>query len=395
MPNLELLLAAETPEGRSNLNADIALLVVYASIALVFSFLCSVAEAVLLSVTPSHIATLKEQGKKSAELLEHLKDNIDRPLAAILSLNTLAHTVGAAGVGAQAAAIWGSTSVGLASAAMTLLILVLSEIIPKTIGALYWRGLAPATARLVRILIWVLLPLVWLCELLTKLIGDSSKQEIITREEVAAMAALSTEAGDMKAEERQVVHNLLRLDSLSVEDIMTPRTVILACPEDMTVGQFLEQRPHLPVSRIPIYDGSIDRTTGFVLKTDVLLTKANGQPDTQLRQLRRDLKAIPATASLSALFELLLKQREHVALVIDEYGGTDGLVTMEDLLETLLGMEIVDEADVAADMQRLARQRWEYRIKSLGLEVTDSSDNEKETDNPAEDEADEQADAGE
>lgn len=343
-------------------------LIVFAVMAIGFSFLCSIAEAVLLSVTPSYIATLKEKDQRAAEGLEHLKENIDRPLAAILSLNTIAHTVGAAGVGAQAAVIWGSAAVGWASAVMTFLILILSEIIPKTIGAVYWRGLAPWTARLVRFLIIALYPLVILSDLMTRLIAGKD-QEIVTREEVLAMAALSEKGGQLKSDESRVLRNLFRLRSLTAHDIMTPRPVIVAFPEEMSVGEFLERQEKLPVSRVPIYRESIDRVTGFVLKTDILLAQANDKPDTPLRELRRELTHVPAQTSLSILFEVLLKQREHLALVIDEYGGTDGLVTLEDLLETLLGIEIVDEADAVTNMQRLARRQWEQRARSLGLDT--------------------------
>lgn len=352
------------------------LLIVYALIAIGCSFLCSIAEAVLLSVTPSYVATMREHGKRIAELLEHLKENIDRALAAILSLNTIAHTVGAAGVGAQAAEIWGSRAVGWASAGMTLLILVLSEIIPKTIGAVYWRALAPQTARFIQGLIWLLYPFVLLAESLTRLISGGQKQDIITREEVAAMAVLSAQEGQLDSQESRILSNLLRLKSLTVRDIMTPRTVMLAFPQDWTSGRVLDEHDALPVSRLPVYEGSIDHVTGFVLKSDLLLAQARGQADTLLTDLRRDIRAVLHTASLSHLLDVLASQGEHIALVVGDYGGTEGLVTLEDLVETLLGLEIVDEADTAIDMQRLARERWEKRAERLGLHVSDTSPNE-------------------
>ena len=362
-----ILLAEVTTDGIEQ--GSYGLLVFYALIALGFSFLCSIAEAVLLSVTPSYIATLEEAGSHSAKRLKQMKDNVDRPLAAILSLNTIAHTVGAAGVGAEAANIWGSAAVGYASAVMTLLILILSEIIPKTIGAVYWRQLGPSTARVIEGLIWSLYPLVWLSEILTKVIAGDKKKEIVTREEVAATAAMSSETGELESDEHRILNNLLCLRLLSVEDIMTPRTVIFAFPDSMTVGELLEQHQDLPVSRIPIYQETIDKVSGFVLKTDILLAQAKDNPDTKLQSLQRPIKRISPDASLPVAMELLLNQREHIALVVDKYGGTDGLVTMEDLFETLLGMEIVDEVDVTADMQRHARQQWERRMKAVGLEV--------------------------
>ena len=358
-----VILAAYVADSDATLQGGYGLLVIYALIALGFSFLCSIAEAVLLSVTPSYIAALEEKGRRSARRLKHLKANVDRPLAAILSLNTIAHTVGAAGVGAEAAVIWGSSAVGLASAVMTLLILFLSEIIPKTIGAVYWRQLSVPTAEAIQVLIWVLFPLVWFSELLTSLIAGDKKQEIVTREEVAATAAMSTETGQLDTEEHHILSNLLRLRSLTVKDIMTPRTVIFGFPEEMNVGELLKQHHDLQMSRIPVYEGTIDEVTGFVLKTDVLLAQARDKFDTKLRDLRRPINAIPSSASLPDAFELLLNQREHLVLVVDEYGGTDGLVTMEDLIETLLGTEIVDEADTAADMQRLARKQWKQRVR--------------------------------
>ena len=382
MPEFNLLGAVGAPavEGAGS----VTLLLIYATVAIGFSFLCSVAEAVLLSVTPSYIATLAGKRPKAATLLAKQKENIDRPLAAILSLNTIAHTAGAAGVGAEAAALWGGDggwgqhAVGLASAVMTLLILVLSEIIPKTIGAVYWRGLAPSVARMLQVWIILLLPLVWMSELLTRLIGGGEKRDIVTREEVAAMANISEAHGELASEETRILNNLFRLQTLTVEDIMTPRTVIIALPEALTVGEALTRKPTLNVSRIPVFGKSVDHVTGFVLKTDILLAQANNKPETPLSDLRRDIKAVPTTTNLANLFDILLSEDAHLAIVVDEYGGTDGLVTLEDLIETLLGTEIVDEADTEADMRRLARQRWAKRAELLGLEVVAEVTNEEE-----------------
>ena len=350
------------------LGSGYGLLALYAIIALGLSFLCSIAEAVLLSVTPSYIATLEERGERSGSFLKQAKANIDRPLAAILSLNTIAHTVGAIGVGAQAGSLWGSVGAGVASAVMTLAILVASEIIPKTIGARYWRALAPATANVLPFFITVLAPLVWLSEYITRAIGGEGEAGIVTREEVAAMAGLSSESGEMPDEETRVVKNMVALESKTAQDIMTPRTVMIAFPQELTVAKLLDANPNLPVSRLPIYDGSIDKVTGFVLKSDVLTAQAQDRHDTRLEDLRRDLTAVPASTSLSDLFRTLLREQQHLVLVVDEFGGTDGLVSGEDLIETILGVEIVDEADVADDMQRLARQQWAHRAKSLHVE---------------------------
>ncbi len=356
---------------------DVTLLIVYAVVAIAFSFVCSIAEAVLLSITPSYIASLKEEGRGAYALMEHLKTNIDRPLAAILSLNTIAHTAGAAGVGAQAASIWegaAGLAVGYASAVMTLLILVLSEIIPKTIGAVYWRGLAGITARFVQILIWVLYPLVWASELITKLISGDNHQHIVTREEIAAMAAMSAAGGYLGTSESRVLSNMLRLRSLTVHDIMTPRTVLQAFSEDTTVEEALASKTHQSLSRWPVYSESIDHIGGFVLKDEVLLASARGETDKPLSELRRPIKAVAESTPLIEVFDSLLDDRAHLAVVIDEYGGTDGLVTLEDVIETLLGMEIVDEADATTDMQKLARQQWKRRAEALGLELQEESD---------------------
>ena len=349
------------------------LLLVYACFAIGCSFLCSIAEAVLLSVSPSYVGALRDQGHRTAALLEYLKENVDRALAAILSLNTIAHTIGAAGVGAEAAEIWGSRAVGWASAGMTLLILVLSEIIPKTIGAVYWRALAPKTAKFIQILIWLLYPLVILSESLTRLISGGQKQDVVTREEVAAMAAISAQDGELDTQESRIFSNLLRFRSLTVRDIMTPRTVILAFPQDWTIAQALDAQAELPVSRLPVYEDSIDHITGFVLKSELLLAQARNKPDVPLSDLRRDIRAVPFTASLSHLLDVLASQGEHIALVVGDYGGTEGLVTLEDLVETLLGLEIVDEADTEIDMQRLARERWAKRAERMGLTIASES----------------------
>ena len=213
----------------------------------------------------------------------------------------------------------------------------------------------------------MLLPLVWLSELVTRAIGGEKQTVVVTREEVAAMAGLSSESGEMPDDETRVVKNLIELESKQAHDIMTPRTVMIAFDQELTVAELLEENPGLPVSRVPIYDGTIDKITGFVLKSDVLLAQAQDKHQTRLEELRRDLTAVSASTSLSELFRTMLREHQHIVLVVDEFGGTDGLVSAEDLIETILGVEIVDEADVADDMQRLARQQWAHRAKSLDI----------------------------
>jgi CBS domain containing-hemolysin-like protein len=351
-------------------NTDVILLVSYILLALVLSFLCSVAEAVLLSLTPSYIAGLRDRRPKLAALLKHLKqDNIDQSLAAILTLNTIAHTVGAIGSGSKATVVFGSAWFGLFSAVMTLMILFLSEIIPKTIGAVYWRNLAGLTAQFIRGLIWSLYPLIWISEVLTRLIARGKSAHVFSREEFVAMAGIGERAGKIDPRESRIILNLFRFDSLTARDIMTPRTVISGLPQDMSVTEALHAKPPVTFSRLPLYQADLDHITGFILKDDLLNAKARGHDDVKLETLKREIKTVTGNMSLSNLFGFLLDKRRHIALVVDEYGGTKGLVTTEDVVETLLGMEIVDEMDKVQDMQAMARQQWAKRAKALGLEV--------------------------
>ncbi len=351
-------------------NTDVILLVSYILLALVFSFLCSVAEAVLLSITPSYIAGLRDRKPKLAALLKRLKqENVDQSLAAILTLNTIAHTVGAIGSGSKATVVFGSAWFGLFSAVMTLMILFLSEIIPKTIGAVYWRNLAGLTAQFVRGLIWSLYPLIWVSEALTRLIARRKSAHVFSREEFIAMAGIGERAGKLDQRESRIIKNLFRFDSLTAKDIMTPRTVISGLPQDMSVTEALDVKPSVTHSRLPLYQGNLDHITGFILRDDLLIAKAQDRGDVKLETLKREIKTVLDDMSLSNLLEFLLEKRQYIALVIDEYGGTQGLVTTEDVVETLLGMEIVDEMDRVEDMQVLARQQWAKRARALGLAV--------------------------
>ncbi len=343
------------------------LLIFYVLLALVLSFICSMLEAILLSVTPSYVAALEQEGSTTGTLLYRLKSDIDRPLAAILSLNTAAHTVGATMGGAQAAIVFGNAYVGFISGILTLLILVFSEIIPKTLGAVYWRKLAPAAARFLPLLIWSLLPLVWMSKGFTRLLSGDERGTAVSREEITAMADLGKEEGIFEEEESRILKNLFRFSSLRVKDVMTPRTVVDALPEQQTVEEVVNTHSEFRFSRIPVYTKNRDDITGYVLKDEVLLKAAQEEDHVTLHDLRRDILAVPDSLPLPELFERLLDRLEHVALVVDEYGGTAGLVTMEDVVETLLGLEIVDEADRTEDMQTLARQQWLKRAHRLGL----------------------------
>lgn len=348
---------------------DLVLLIAYVLLALGFSFLCSIAEAVLLSIPPSYIEGQKEQHPERAALLIRLKqDNIDRSLAAILTLNTIAHTVGAIGAGAKATVVFGSAWFGLFSAAMTLMILFLSEIVPKTIGAVYWSKLVAPTALFVKLLILALFPIVWVSERMTQFISRGKTLHIFSRDEFIAMAAAGARSGQLPSKQSRIIQNLLHFERLKATDIMTPRTVISACPEDLRIVDALQDVTRGPFSRIPVYRTNLDDVTGFVLKDDILIHVAQQRGDDNLSTLKRKILSVPESISLTLLLERFLKDRQQIAMVVNEYGETEGLVTLEDLIETLMGMEIVDETDDVADMRVLARKQWVERIKAMGLE---------------------------
>lgn len=355
------------------------LLILFVALAIGVSFLCSILEAVLLSVTPSYMAVLENDQPTLAARLRHLKEDIDRPLAAILTLNTIAHTVGAAGAGAQAAVVFGDASLGVFSAVLTFLILVLSEIIPKTIGATYWRGLVPIVSRILPPLILLLWPLVKMSQMLTKVLSGGKKKNQVSREELSALATVGQREGVVDASESRILQNLLRLNVLTVSDIMTPRTVVYALPQDATVGSLIDDLEAMRFSRIPIYEDTIDQVSGFVLKTEILIKAVKDEESAPISELSRELTHVTANMHLRELFDHLLQFDRHIALVVDEFGGTAGIVTLEDVVETLLGLEIVDEADTIEDLQAQARKQWEERAGRLGL-FTKSPDNSLESD---------------
>lgn len=366
-PAMAALPTTSVAEGAAT-QGDLLALIAYVVLALVFSFLCSVAEAVLLSLTPSYIARVKTDHPRRAALMQRLKqEQVDRSLAAILTLNTIAHTVGAIGSGAKAALVFGSAWVGLFSALVTLLILFLSEIVPKTLGALHWRALAPVTMQFIRGLIWLLYPLIRVAELLTRLLSRGRDPHAFDREELIAMAGVGAETGVIDPRESRVLGNLFRLEQLTAADVMTPRTVLTAFDENSRVEAVIAAgEPRF--SRLPVYTGDIDHVTGFVLKDELLLAQARGEGARRLAEFRRPLRDVPQTQPLSELLEQLLAQRQHLVRVCGPYGGTQGLVSLEDVVETLLGREIVDETDAVADLQRLARQRQAERVRALESE---------------------------
>lgn len=347
------------------------LLIVYVLIALGFSFLCSIAESVILSVTTPYIGLLEREGHRAGRVLRKLKENINAPLAAILTLNTVAHTAGAAGAGAQAAAVFGSQFLGLASAILTLLILVFSEIIPKTLGAFYWRQLAPVTGYVLRLLVWILYPFVKLSEWLTRGLSHGPTLTGFSREEFAVMAELGEAEGQLERRESNILRNLFfTLRDYSVREVMTPRTVVFSLSQDATVGESCEEVEKSRFSRIPIYEREDpDCVVGFVLKQELLLAYARGNQSEKLAEYRRDMLMLPETATIYQAFQKMLARRVQISAVVDEYGGLEGLVTLEDLLETLLGEEIVDEADKTPDRQEVAKRLWRWRSKRYGLKV--------------------------
>ena len=362
-PALALLVPG--PTGAAEGSGSLTLLILYIALAIGVSFLCSVLEAVLLSVSPAYIGTLADSNPAAAERLKGLKADVERPLAAILSLNTVAHTIGAAGAGAEAAAYFGDAAIGLFSAVLTLGILVLSEIIPKTLGAVYWRGLAPLVARLLPVLIWITIPLVWLSQGITKLIARGEKEGSVSREELAALAQIGTEEGVFDASEGRILRSLFQFSQLKARDVMTPRTVVVTYAEATPLREIADDGT--PFSRLPLYRGTKDTVTGYVLRDDVLKAVADGRGGEPASAVARDLLTVPDSLALPKLFDRLLERREHLALVVGEYGGTAGVVSVEDVVETILGLEIVDEVDHEHDMQAAARKRWSERAARLGL----------------------------
>ncbi|RMF80243.1 MAG: HlyC/CorC family transporter [Chloroflexi bacterium] len=339
-------------------------LLLFIGIALGISFLCSIWEAVMLSTSFSHIEVLIEQGKRAGYIMRAHKDNIERPISAILTLNTIAHTVGAAGAGAQAVGVFGNEFVGIISAVLTLLILIFSEIIPKTLGAAYWKQLMPFTAYSVRLLVIVLYPIVVAFQAMTSLLASKTEEPKITRSELEVMAQIGAGEGSIEEKENRIFHNLLGLRLVTVGDIMTPRTVAYTLREDMTVDEVVKEIKALPYSRIPIYKEDRDNIEYYVLSSDILAAAAEDNDRTTLKELSRPLHSVPETLSADRVLDEFIARKEHIFLVFDEYGGTAGIITLEDVIETLLGIEITDESDIVADMRQLAQQRYQQRYES-------------------------------
>ena len=348
------------------------LLIIYVALALGVSFLCSVLEAVLLSLTPSYVSLLVEKRPRVGHQLARLKADVDRPLAAILSLNTIAHTVGATGAGAQAVRVFGEAWVGVISAVLTLLILVLSEIIPKTLGALYWRPLAPTVTYTLRFVILIMAPFVWLSRGVTRLIARDAPEATVSREEVAALAESGHREGALAPRESHILRSLMLGGELRARDVMTPRVVVSMADERDTVGSIDPASGEWRFTRIPVHSGDREHVTGYVRRDDVLSAKLRGEQDRNLASLRLDLAVVPVSKPLTDLLEEFLSEQEVIGQVIDEHGGFAGLITMEDVIESLLGLEIVDESDSVEDMRVLAKQLWRKRARRLGITPEDA-----------------------
>ncbi len=355
------------------------LLIIFLLLSILFSFLCSVWEAVLLSITPSYSKRLAREGNKTGIFFEEAKKDIDRPLSAILTLNTIAHTVGAIGVGAQAGRIWGDNYINIlgfnlsyesiVASVMTLAILILSEIIPKTIGANNWKTLAGFTATSLKILLFILTPFVWLSQLITRSLKKNKDESVLSRSDFKAMAQSVEESGELQKSEYKIIKNLLGFEELKAEDIMTPRTVIVMAEENETIQDYYDSvNKQMPYSRIPLYSETHDNVTGKLLKDDLLLNLVEGNGYKKLKDIKRPISAVQEDLSLPFLFEKLVQKNNHLSIVVDDYGMIQGLVTMEDLIETLFGREIMDESDNITDLQAYAREQWKKRAKNLGME---------------------------
>ncbi|MCF4176200.1 CNNM domain-containing protein [Vibrio sp. McD22-P3] len=361
------------------------LLTVYIAIAIGVSFICSVLEAVLLSITPSYLAQLRQQEHPAAEKLSKLKAELDRPLASILTLNTIAHTIGAATAGAQAAKVFGSQWLGVFSAVLTLGILVLSEIVPKTIGATYWRQLAPTAATILRWMVWALTPFVWFSEQITKRLARGHEAPKM-RDELSAMAMLAKESGEFAEGESNILNNILNIQDIPVTQVMTPRPVVFRVAAEMTINEFLDQHKETPFSRPLVYSQQKDNILGFVHRLELFKLQQQGSGEKQLGSVMRPIHVLFNTIMLPKAFEQMMAARLQIAMIVDEYGTIQGIITLEDIFEHLLGQEIVDEADKTTDMQELAYQRWEHWKEKHSM--IDGSDDEEyeEVDNNSESE---------
>ncbi|MFQ6605318.1 MAG: hemolysin family protein [Fidelibacterota bacterium] len=327
-------------------------------LALGVSFLCSLLESVLLSVSHTFVGIKQKERKPGGEFLAELKNNINRPLAAILTINTIANTVGAAGVGAQALKLYGSGYVALASGILTLCILIFSEIIPKTIGAVYWKSLAIPAAYVIRWLIFLTYPFVFLSLQMNRVIKSNSSEGRFSREEMIYMAEKGEDEGTLEEQESDIIENILKLKDIKAQEVLTPRSVVFGLNKDETVGEVIAKYSPIAFSRIPIYTTDLDHVIGFVHRYTLVNKQAEDQFDVRMEELMVPIHTVQETDSVADILTEFVKRREHIFMVVDEFGSTAGIITLEDAIETLLGVEIVDEHDSVVDMRKLAKERW-------------------------------------
>ena len=329
------------------------------------SALCSTLEATLLSTPLSFITGLEEQGTKGASRLKRLKQHPDRPISAILCLNTIANTVGASIVGSLVYEVYGDAIVGIFSTVFTFLILIFAEIIPKTIGTSYWRSLAIPASVIINGMIFIMFPLVWVLEKLTGHISSKSNQISISREDISAMVSVATEEEVIEKEEKKMIQNLLKLDEITAHEIMTPSAVVEMAESHMTIRDFYDSE-ELTHSRIPVYDDENDEyVIGYVLRQEILEKMAEDKFTTKLDEITRPIMTFKEDDTVSDIWEKMLEKKEHISVILDEYGSVRGIVTMEDVIETMIGHEIVDETDEVVDMQEYAKEQWEKAQKEL------------------------------
>ncbi len=338
------------------------LLFVYLVIAIGVSFLCSILEAVLLSVTPSFVEKTQLDRPRTGGMLSKVKERLDESLSSILILNTFAHTMGAAGVGSQAIQVFGAKWETLIAVLLTLAILYFSEIIPKTLGATFWRQLAIPSAFIIAWLVRLVYPLVWISTRLTKLFSRN-KEEEITREEIIALASLGLRDGTLVSQENEYLANILKLREIHTEEVLTPRSVVHMLPDNLTVTEALDQTQTRQFTRMPIYGEGIDDIKGKVIHADLFEAERSGRGSEPISQFAKPIVRVSEKLPVQQLLDMFIKNRAHLFLVEDEFGQTSGIVTLEDAIETLLGREILDESDIVEDMQALARGKYRQRLR--------------------------------
>ena len=338
------------------------LLILYLAIAIGVSFLCSVLEAVLLSITPSYVESVVEKKTKGGKILTSVKTHLDESISSILILNTFAHTMGAAGVGAQAASVFGARWETLIAVLLTLAILYFSEIIPKTIGATFWRQLALPSAHIIFWLIKLVYPLVWFSTLITRVFSKNKPDEI-SREEIIALASLGHKMGSLVSQENEYLANVLRLREIKTEEILTPRSVMHSLDGNMSVSSALEDEKTRQYSRLPVYKESKDEITGIVTNRELFISEREGKGNTLISEYSKPINRVSENLPVQQLLDLFIKKREHLFLVEDQFGQTAGIVTLEDAIETMLGREIVDETDTVEDLQQFAKGQYRSRLR--------------------------------